>query len=386
MYHQPLTRDQKRAYHRALRASTRTTQVKARLLAKDGKGRATPLHISDGEIIVDASDPQAPLETCHLTLYDPEHRFRLSRALRSSGDSWLAHEVQVKVGIWVFDLNGDSGDWVWTPEFTGPIVNISISDGSVVEIDCASRDIEHLPPAYFGRSFHVRRHTKIHKAVRAVASHRGVTKFKLTTTHKRLRKTKTWGRQGIPWKAMRGLANMLDYQLFFDGSGRLVVRDKKRHPVWVFQDEELLAYPEKSLSRSDLINQVVAIGGGERTRKDDQKRPVVARAKLQKGNPLSSHSLSDGKRPLILFRVYDNLKKRSDLKDRAKRVLKRKAHLDQETALSVRYVPGLQPLDVVKVRGQRIRLKRFTKPLNLNGQMDINWTSHRAPVHRKGRR
>lgn len=385
MYQAPLSRTQRRAYHRALRRSTRTLQVKLRLIGKDGKHQPVPLRLIDGEIVTEVKK-DAPLETCHLTIHDPKHRFRLSRTTRSDGNSWLSKEIQVLVGVWVFDLDGDTGGWVWTPEFRGPIITVSLSEGSTVDLDCASRDIDHLPPAYFGRSFHVGKHTKIHKAIRAVAFHRGVTSFKLAPTHKRLRKTKTWGRQGIPWKAMKSLAKIVDKQLFFDGLGRLVLREPPTKPCWVFHDDELLDYPESSLSRAETINEVVALGGKERTRKDDQNRPVVARAKLQKSNPLSASSLSDGKRPLILFQSYDNIHKRSDLKQRAKKVLKRKAHLDQESSLSVRYIPGLQALDVVKAKGRRIRLKRFVKPLNLDGQMDINWTSQRAPVHRKGRR
>jgi hypothetical protein len=382
----PLTRDQKRAYKRALERSTRTTKVKARLLKKNGKGLPSPLNISDGEIVVDASSRDQALMTCHLSAFDPERRFKVSHTLRSSGDSWLSKMVEVRVGIWVYDLDGDTGGWVWTPEFTGPIVTVA-REGDMVEIDCASKDIDNLPPAHFKRAFSVKRHTKVHKAIKAILRERGEAKFRLKATTKRLKKSKTYPRNENTWpmKAIHSLADMVDDQFFFDGAGVAVTRNKPKNPVWSFRDEDLMDYPSDSLSRADLVNMVVVKGGGERKRVDDQKRPPTATRQLKRGHPLSSYAMTDGKRPLILFRTFDNIRKRSVLKQRAKDILKRKAHLDQELAFSVRYIPGLEPLDVVKVRGKRVRLRRFTKPLNLDGAMEINWTGNRVPMVRRGK-
>lgn len=386
MRYPPLTRSQKRAYKRALQRSTRTTRIKVRLLRKDGKGLPTPLHLSDGEIVVEWQRDQA-VQTCHLSVFDPEGRFRTSHVTRADGQSWLSKQVQVIVGIWVYDLDGDTGAWVETTEFTGPIITVS-REGDMVEIDAASEDIDHLPPAHFKRAFTVKRHTKVHKAIRAILRERGVTRFRLQATTKRLKKSRTFARSEKTWpmKAIHSLADMVDDQFFFDGAGVAVTRNKPKSPAWRFSDEDLLDYPSDSLSRADLINQVVVKGGGERTRADDQKRPPVASRGLKRGHPLSSYALTDGKRPLILFRTFDNVRKRKVLKQRAKDILKRKAHLDQELAFAVKYVPGLEPLDVVKVRGKRIRLKRFTKPLNLEGAMEINWAGNRVPVRRRGKK
>lgn len=387
MHRHPLTSAQRAAYKRALQSSTRTEQVKARLLGSDEKGLPTPLHLSDSGGVVDTTQKDSAVETWLLTVYDPKKRFSTgSRTVRSDGKSWLAKYIQINVGIWVHDLNGDTGDWVWTPEFRGPIISIRRTEGVMVEIDLASKDIDLLPPAYFKRAFSVKRHTHIHKGVRAILRERGETRFRLRSTNKRLRKTRTWTRKGIPRKAIYELLKHTDDQFFYDGAGTPVTRRRPTKPVWVFRDEDFISYPEESLSRADLINEVVATGGSERKRQDGQKRPITAKAHLKAGHPLSAQSLSDGKRPLRLFRDFGNIKKRKELKERAKALVKRKAHLDQEVALSVRYIPGLEPGDVVKAAGRRIRLKRFTKAPNLSGSMEVNWVGSVVPKTRKGHR
>lgn len=115
----------------------------------------------------------------------------------------------------------------------------------------------------------------------------------------------------------------------------------------------------------------------------DKPKTIIGRAKLEQ-HPLSAENLSDGKRPLIHIEDRPRIHHKANADAKAEAVLDRKKRgLEDEISIRCVTVPHLEEGDriAVDVNGRRrtFRIKRFSIPLNLDGEQEINWLGALAP-------
>jgi hypothetical protein len=200
--------------------------------------------------------------------YGVEIEPRLTSGLhdRAEDPVWFARNIGLSVDLKV------SGEWETVPLFLGPVQDVARS-GIRVMVDCDSKEVQHLDPHTAAKPLSVRKHTKIHRAIRTIMEARGETRFNLDPVRQRLPRNRVLNVGVEPWKVARSLARTADMQLFYRGNGTLHLRQWPSVAAWRFRDGEegtLVEYPEERLSIGPVRDTFVVIG--ERTERVQVKR------------------------------------------------------------------------------------------------------------------
>ena len=171
------------------------------------------------------------------------------------------------------------------------------------------------------------------------------------------------------------------FNLFYNGSGRLVARRRSRDPVLVLKEgRDLSDRPKPTFDALEARNHVVVTGATITRGKKPHRRQVQMRgsATLKSTHPLSPSALArNGKRRYMTeFVSVDNLKTAAACRSRAERILREKSQDGLELEFSFLPFPLLEELDVVRVATEEyeldVVLKRFTIPLD-EGLMTAGW-------------
>lgn len=375
------------AYKKTLTDTRRHVRFRARLKKPNGKGVRFRLQVVDGEVVFETRNPDGPDRTATVHIYDPHKRIQPDKAQKRSGLPPFAEYISIEAGVWV---GAPVDDWVDCPLFDGQILEVE-REGDVVIFTCESRDGGHVAPSTFPRGFSVRRHTRVHEAIRRILRHRGETRFDFPSSSRRLPRDRSWKAGHAPKRACRQLARSINRQLYVRGDGTWRLRARPKKPVWKFKegrDALVVGNPSERWSRADTRNFVIARGRGRRKRKDGQDRPIRARVQLPDRHYLSSQSLSEGKRPLVHELEASHIHKRGPLIERAKEELRRVAKLEQTIAFDAMPVYHLEDLDLVAldyggVDGW-IPLQAMRIPLNGSGRMSVNFERHTLPAAGSG--
>jgi hypothetical protein len=275
-----LSRADQKAFERALQAGVGYPRSRAQLYGANGHSLSIPLTVSDGEVVVDATNHDSPTRTAAITLLDPDRLLMLDDSAPFSGGIWFSHSLRLTNEIWVEEL----GRWIGAPVFHGPISSFE-RYGDEVDVDAQGKEAQHLDPYFFFRSFTARRHWHVHRAIRELFGARGETEFTLDVGSRRMSRDRTWPAGAIPWKAGQHLADVVDRQLFYRGDGTLRLGPVPENPVWVFsegKDSLLTDYPRDRLSITRVRNAVLIIG--ERTVKVPVKKHTTLSQKASSGD------------------------------------------------------------------------------------------------------
>jgi hypothetical protein len=240
-------------YEAALTESTQTVRFRAQLHNATFEPLATPLVIAGGSVNYELGNPAG-----HATVELADREGNLPSA---DNPVWFARNVEIQVDLKV------NGQWESVPLFFGPVQDVS-RQGLLVTLECDSKEVQHLEPHTAARPISIRKHTKLHRAIRDILEDRGETRFDLAHVRQRIPKNRNLDVGVEPWKVCRSLARDADMQLYYRGNGRLHLRDWPTTAAWRFRDGQnatLVAYPEERLSIGPIRDTVVVIG--ERTEK-----------------------------------------------------------------------------------------------------------------------
>lgn len=111
-----------------------------------------------------------------------------------------------------------------------------------------------------------------------------------------------------------------------------------------------------------------------------QTKMASARVNVPPWHPWSANKLSDSKRPRAKVIQLGKISKVKDIDKIATQTLREgRGGIQQERGISCLPIPGLEPMDVVRIGGATMRVKRYVFPLSLEGTMEINHSSRRMP-------
>jgi hypothetical protein len=356
-----------------------------------------------------------------LTIVDPEGKLRMEHGSPAKGAIYVNRFVSVEYQVWL----PHSAEWVGVPVFWGPITGFS-RDGAEVTIEGMGKELLLQDPHFLGTTLSLKKGTTIHDAIVRIARHMGERRFHIPQfTGQRLKRTVSVSRWTEAWDAITGgekvhgltarepekghkhhkkhgkgkhekpnvgpvggLIRRLSghhWRAFYDGLGRLCVRELKKHPVYRFKwGRDFVTRPSITYDNINFRNEVVVIGGQAKKK----KHRVVAKARLKHTDPLSPQRLAWNGVP----RNYTHKIRSEDLKtfaeanEKAEQVLKQVSQQAVDVEFTCMPIPMLEEGDWCELITDEYRylfqLKSWTLPLD-GSPMTIGRKKRVRPRKRK---
>jgi hypothetical protein len=170
------------------------------------------------------------------------------------------------------------------------------------------------------------------------------------------------------WKAAKALANGMGYQLFYNGSGRCIMRIQPTSSLYNFSDRgALLTSPQPKYNIANAVNAVEVIGGVPKGAKTHVYWRVIAPST----HPLSPQKLGRAGVPryLTLSISDDNLKTVAQCRDRAQAELAAALVEAVDVAFDALPIPHLEEGDYCTVKNDNwssaFRYNKATIPLTV---------------------
>lgn len=252
------------AYEQVMVDGNRQDRFEASLFDKDFRPLGTPLTLA-GEGGVTSEIRGEPQSRASFALLDR------NRSLPPHDDGrWFSWNIGITVKTYVL------GSWVEVPLFFGPVQDVA-KKGIKYEIDCDSKDVQHLAPHTFKQATIFRKHTKLHQAIKLGLAERGDTKVDLDHVRQRLHSTVVGYRRNEPMKVFRQMARDANKQFYLRGDGTWKLREWPNHLAWKFTsgpDGTLTELPEERSSLGPVRDTFIV--KGRRT----ERRPIPKKAEM----------------------------------------------------------------------------------------------------------
>lgn len=353
----------------------------------------------DGQVNIDSTADITRSAT--VSFLDTGRTMDFSSDSPSNGALFANRMLRITYSVKVDSLD----DWVNIPVFTGPVTKLDRAD-DIVNVEAQGK--EHLAMGAAWEPMTVKKHTPKVDAIRRIMRERGgEDRFDLPDLHARLPKAASLGRESQPWQVARRIAHSMDKQLYYNGAGRLCLRDQPDNHVFTFSDGdggEIMSPPQVAFDIENVRNVVWVKGGKPRAkrRENETRDEFEARQDKEKGirafevaahsHPLSPWRLGRDDAPRYLLETIENEHIRSTKE--ANRVARRhlrhllRQHLD--VTLDVLPIPHLDVGDLVKLDSKDIsaefHLSQASIPLKHDGVMSIGYLKRVSLSRRRGSR
>lgn len=361
MQHLGLNHADLRTYHRTL-ASTHERRIHVEVLDLDGNllSHLTP-DVIDGQLTVDVT--RVPTRIATLVFLDPSRSVHFEPD--SPGDAPLHRKRQIRIiySVWVPDL----AEWVECPVITGPIWDFDRT-GAVVTLTVDGRERQALGAKWNPQTFGKKQaKTGVIKALLSEAGEArlGGIPDLAATLPERL----TVLRLDPIWPRCRKLAASMDRQLFYDGSGRPILRRLPGRPLFTFDERHLLTDVTIDRNPEGVFNTFVAVGAKPK----GSKRRVRAVEHLPQSHPLSSWSLGSNGMRQYLVKQEENrqIKTLAEARARAERMRDDASKVIVDYSFDSIPVPHLEENDLVNVITDggtlRLRMRSWSLPFGYEG-------------------
>lgn len=400
MYRAGLQGSELREFHQALR-SHHSLRVRIYVLSIDGEHMADLSQVfEDGQVDIDADAEITRSAT--VSFADKGRTMDFDSDSPNDGALFANRMLRIEYRVKVDALN----EWVEIPVFTGPVTKLDRS-GDSVNVEAQSKEILAMGAAW--NPMDVKKGVPKVDAIRRIMRERGgEDKFDLPDLHARLPKTVPLGRESSPWAVCQGIAASMDKQLFYDGAGRLQLRQPPGNTVFTFSGGdggELRSEPQVAFSTDNVANIVWVKGGKPKAtrRKNETRAEFETRQEKLRGiryyetaprsHPLSPWRLGRTNAPRFLLEVVENDKIRSEAEARkvAGRILNHRLDEAVDVTFDSLVIPHLEPGDKVSVQtdifSMAFRLRQFSIPLRHDGTQSIGFLKRaNLPVRRPNRR
>lgn len=277
------------------------------------------------------------------------------------------------------------------PVFTGPVSGVERDDITLM-VKALGKESLGLTNMYEARVFK-KGMEKLHCIKIILRDFMGETKMDIPDTIRgkspRLPNDMKLSREDTPWAIAKKIAASMNVQLFYDGRGIAVLRQKKTGAVWKITEDHVTAEPSISYDLSTTINAVRVIGGIPKK----HKKPVKAKAVAQRSHPLSPWKLGrtikvDGTNRIVPRYLWmeiqdDSLLTVAECKAVAKSHLKHGLIGGVTITADGIVNPRLQELDIVRVHTENtivtLPLRQFTIPLTAGTAGSIGYLRKMTP-------
>jgi len=379
------------AFVRAL-SDTHSIRIDVAILTLDQEevSRLTPV-ILDGQVNVDADAPVTRSLT--VTFLDPSHSLQLDSDSPDDGAIYADRMVRVTYSVLVPSLD----DRVDVDVFTGPIVKFQRSGDQVI---LEAQGKESLALGWIWRPLTIRKGARKVDAIRTILEERaGERHFDLPEIATRTPNPISLGRAASAWPHARKIAQSMNRQIFYDGSGICRLRVRPRRPVFTFRAghptlPNTIVTPVEVDHDFTVIRNAVWFKGGK---SKGQKKAIEVFVVAPKGHPLSPARLGRtdasgnlSPRYLVEERSNDHIRSTNEVRTRANAILDDMLVEALGVGFSSLPIPHLDPLDVVRVAtddfAANVRIRQFSLPLAAGGQMSVGYiarVSKPARHHRK---
>jgi len=381
-----LTADERVAYRQALH-SVYTKRIVVDLLDRNGNVIEPLTHaFQGGEVIVDADADVTRAST--ITVLDPAHEYGFDSDTYQGGKLDLTRQLR----IWWVMYGGGLGRRISVPVFTGPLTRAR-RDGSILTLEGQGKEVRGLTPSR--RTLTIKKGALRTDAIKVILAERmGETRFDaIPHSTSRLPNDLVVGPKDPPLAVIKRVAGALNCQFFYDAAGVPRLRPFPTRPTWVFESGPGGSITGPISTEADLqsvknhVRVVGAIPKGKKT-------PVSAQATADRSHPLSPWSLGGDDSPMWLIEEVENenLRTQRECQDLAQKLLADGLRLLHDVSFNAAPVPHLEPMDMAQVSTQfeapTTRLRKFTLPLGLGGDMTVGWHdpySLPLPNRKKGR-
>ena len=382
MYPLHLSAAQTDAFIQTLR-STYTKKIHVRSLTRTGTVVADlSSHFQDGQVQVDGSADIT--RATAVTLFDPDRKIGFDIETYQGGALDWTHDLEVK-----YEVNSPLlSEAVTIPVHRGPVISLH-RDGNQVQAGAAGR--EWFLGFTLARAVTYRRGAKITDVIRNfLIDHIGETRVVIPDLPQKLHTNVTFDTDNPPLAKLRSLAQAVNRQFYYDGSGTARLRILPNQPQWSFMAGPGVASADITSSVQtdatlDGVKNRVIVRGAPAHGKVPQ---VVYMAIAPASHPLSPGRLGAGKAPMYLTEIIDNphIRTVADAKAVAETELANYLRLAVEVDFNSIPIPHFDPDDLIHVFDGYVagthRLTKFTLPLG-NGEMTVgrNTPTGLRPLH-----
>lgn len=363
--------------------STHQRRITVRVLDLEHKvlSSLTPRYVS-GEMTVDTTRDVSRIAA--LTFFDPSSSINFE----PDGPAALAvhrkRMLQVVYSVRVPALQ----TWVSWTVFTGPVFEFE-RVGAEVNLVAHGKERLMLDQAGHNRTFPKK--TKKTRVLRELFADAGETHISIpdlgTTTPERI----VVHRMDSRWPITERVAHSMGRDLFYNGPGIAVLRNRSERPVFTFDARTLMSDVTIGRDSEGLFNTWEVTGADPK----GPKPKIRAVVDLPDKHPLSSsasHGLGRNGQRSFLIEQYENI----HIKHKGEATKKARQMRDDGQRLLTKYgfdslpMPHLEENDLVRVVDDAgthlVRMSQWTLPLSLDGSAMTVGAIRRAHAHRGHRR
>jgi hypothetical protein len=340
----------------------------------------------DGSVNVDLGGEVT--RSCTLTLYDPDEQLDFDSNSPADGALYADRMMRVHYGVRV-----PGGSWVDVPVFTGPVVKFS-RDGMKVNVECQGKEALAMGNAMRVETY--KKNARIVDVIEDVMRNEGERNFAFISKAGRLSGDVALVHETVPWAFARQRAASLGCHLYYDGNGRLRLREYPGTATWTFTEGtggDILTPPVVEFSIDGVRNAVRVTGkkpkGKGKNADDGKEKKIVVTVVADSTHPLSPARLGrNGQgRYLVDFFEDDHIGSEAE----ARRVGKQRLASLLQSFIDVKFdslvIPHLDAGDIIGVKTSRFsmtaRLNAFSIPLTAGGAMSVGYNRRMKAPNRK---
>lgn len=391
-----------RAYHQAL-ADHRPQRIRASVLNLAHDRLASIDHqIDEGQ--VDVSSSGEVTRSTQVTFSDEARAISFDSDSPANGALFADRMLHLEYGVNVPGIG-----WVDAAIFTGPITGLSRSAGRTIVTAQGKESLARSPVTAWAPMTVKKGVPKIEAIRRIMRERAGENRFDLPDVKTRLPKAVSLERMSEPWLVCQHIAASMNKQLYYNGSGRLCLREMPGNPVFAFRDGTggtiVTDQPPQVDFDISAVRNLVWVKGGKpkaHRRKNETREEFETRQDKERGiryakaaprnHPLSPWRLGRPDAPRFLPHVIENDHVRSakEAHRLADRVLHDLLMQHVDIQMGVLPVPHLEVLDLARVSTDlydfTFRLKEFSIPLRVGAYMTVGSNKNLRPRgrHRHG--
>lgn len=336
----------------------------------------------DGQVNVD--DTAEVTRNCTLSLSDPNHTMDFDSNSPSDGSLYLDRMVQVNVSV-----RKPGGTQYTIPIFTGPVMKLN-RNNDVITLEAQGKEL--LAQGMVMRPMTFRKGMNKVDVIRGVLTQQaGETKFDIPEVFSLMPKDYSIGRGNTPWGVVRGLAQSLGHQLFYDGRGVCRMRRITGTSQFTFKQGDggsMTSDPQITFTSDELKNVVWVRGCVPK----GAKKAIEYTSSAPATHPLSPVRLQRNGVPRFLVEVIENssITTSADARQLAETRLAERLLQTVDVAFDAMPIYHLEPGDTARAEtsdfATAFKLSKYSLPLTAGETMSVGYLSRVSTRARKVRR